>query len=281
MRVGFVTCVRLGLSCMETLYEAGGRVAHAVSLHDHVAPAKSGRVYLDSFCAEHEIPLQKVRNINDPDAIAALHAAQLDWLFIVGWSQIAAASVLGAPRGGVLGMHPTLLPVGRGRAPIPWAILLSLPATGVTLFKMDAGMDSGPIVAQLRIPIEARETATTLYDKVERAHSELLRAHWPALSADRLTFTPQDEHCASVWPGRKPEDGRIAPDGTVLDADRLIRATTRPYPGAFMDEPRGRVRIWSSGSPGEDRGGSAAHSGVRRFRFRDGWLDATDYAIEP
>src|SRR5690242_13717067 len=136
-RVGFVTCVQLGLSCMEAIYEVGGKLDLAITLHDETAVAKSGRIYLNEFCAARHIPLVKVRNINDADALAAIASAQLDWLFIVGWSQIARRDVLNAPRKGVLGMHPTLLPQGRGRAAIPWAILLGLPETGVTLFKLD------------------------------------------------------------------------------------------------------------------------------------------------
>jgi methionyl-tRNA formyltransferase len=137
MRVGFVTCVQLGLSCMEAIYEAGGELSFAGTLQDHQAVSKSGRVYIDEFCRARGIPLAKFRNVNDADAVEAIRAAQLDWLMIVGWSQIAREPVLAAPRLGVLGMHPTLLPLGRGRAAVPWTILLQLPEAGVTLFKLD------------------------------------------------------------------------------------------------------------------------------------------------
>ena len=139
MRFGFVTCVQLGLSCMEAIHEVGGKLDLAVTLEDNQAKAKSGRIYLDEFCARHRVPLVKARNINNADALAALEAAKLDWLFIIGWSQIAREQVLAAPRLGVVGMHPTLLPQGRGRAAIPWAILKRLEKTGVTMFKIDTG----------------------------------------------------------------------------------------------------------------------------------------------
>jgi methionyl-tRNA formyltransferase len=273
LRFGFVTCVRLGLSCMEAIYDAGGRLATVLTLHDDIAPAKSGRVHADEFCRAHAIPLVKIRNINDVDALAAITAADLDWLFIIGWSQIARAGVLASTRKGVLGMHPTLLPVGRGRAAVPWAILHGLQETGVTLFKLDAGVDTGPIAAQVRIPLAARENAGDLYARVERAHRELILTNWQALAEDRLPLVAQDESRASVWPGRSPEQGRLDPSMTVAEADRLVRAVTRPYPGAFLDVGQRRLRVWAA----EPVIGGTNEA----LRFRDGWLAPTDSEWEP
>jgi methionyl-tRNA formyltransferase len=266
---------------MEAIYEAGGKLDLAITLHDDIAATKSGRIYLNEFCAARQISLAKVRNINDADALARIASAQLDWLFIVGWSQIARRDVLNAPRKGVLGMHPTLLPQGRGRAAIPWAILLGLPETGVTLFKLDEGVDTGPIVAQERVPIDARETATTLYRKVDEAHVSLLKKNWNAMVADKLPLIAQDNACATEWAGRKPEDGRLLPTMSVVEADRMIRAVTRPYPGAFLEEGPTRVRVWSAGAPGEELPGDGEISrAARRFTFRDGWLDSRNFSVE-
>ena len=243
---------------MESIYEAGGHIHTALTLPDDRARGKSGRVYLDAFCASHGIPLFKVASINDAGAMAWLRAATLDWLFIVGWSQIAEPAVLDAPRYGVLGMHPTLLPEGRGRAAVPWAILKDLKQTGVTLFKLDGGVDTGQIAAQLAIPLAERETATRLYEKIEVAHRALLRDSWPDIAADTLQLRAQDDRCATVWPGRRPEDGIIERALSIDDADRLVRAVTRPYPGAFVKLPMGRLRIWSA-TPRHGRASDAVH----------------------
>src|SRR4051812_34024739 len=114
MRTGFVTCVELGLSCMHAIYDLGGKLDVAISLPDDLARKKSGRVYLDQFAAEHGLALFKFHSINDPECLSRLRAENLDWLFIIGWSQIASREVLAAPRLGALGIHPTLLPEGRG-----------------------------------------------------------------------------------------------------------------------------------------------------------------------
>jgi methionyl-tRNA formyltransferase len=281
MRAGFVTCVRLGLSCMDAIYQAGGELACVLTLHDELARAKSGRVYLDQFCRERGVPLHKVRNVNDEDAVAAIAAARLDWLFIVGWSQIAKRAVLSATRCGVLGIHPTLLPVGRGRAPIPWAILLGLRETGVTLFQLDEGVDSGPIVAQYRVPIDPRETATTLYEKVEQAHTALILESWQSLMNGRPTMREQSEAEATVWPARSPADGRLDAGMTVDSADRLVRAATRPYPGAFLPVADAVLRIWSTKPPQPGIALREQGDGPLRLQFADGWLDALEWSKEP
>jgi methionyl-tRNA formyltransferase len=246
LRFGFITCVKLGLSCMETIYQCGGRLEFVGTLHDNQARDKSGRIYLDEFCGTYAVPLHKFRNINDLDAVERIGAASLDWLFVIGWSQIARAPVLAATRLGVLGMHPTLLPVGRGRAAVPWAILLGLEQTGVTLFQLDEGVDTGAIIAQIQVPIGAGETAATLYQKVDEAHRELIRANWASLSTGRLAPRPQDHASATEWPGRTPDQGRLDRSMALGHAERLVRAVTRPYPGAFIEFGGRRLRVWKA-----------------------------------
>jgi len=250
MRYGFVTCVRLGRACIEEILGSGNAIHMMMTLKDDRSRRKSGRIYLDDLAAEHRIPLHKIDHINDPAAVTALRDADLDWLFIVGWSQIANAEVLSSVRRGVLGMHPTLLPEGRGRASIPWAILKQLDQTGVSLFRLVEGVDTGPVLAQQVIAIDADETAGRLYSKVISAHLDLLRDIWHGLDDGTVEEILQDESKATVWPGRRPEDGEILPESmSVGDVDRLVRATGKPYPGAFIARPDGSVlRVWS-GAP--------------------------------
>lgn len=237
MKFGFVTCVQLGLSCLEELYLQGAIPDLVLTLEDDMAKSKSGRVYLDSFCASIGAPLTKIRHIDDAAATRAIRSAQLDWLFIVGWSQIAGPEVLKLPRRGCVGMHPTLLPIGRGRASVPWAIIKGMDETGVSMFVLDEGVDTGSIIAQEVIPLLPDETATTLYSKVDAAHITLIRRTWPSFEAETVAPQPQDETQATVWPGRRPEDGAIHPGLTTADIDRLVRALAPPYPGArFVDD---------------------------------------------
>jgi methionyl-tRNA formyltransferase len=261
---------------MEEIYKCGGKLDAVMTLPDDRARAKSGRVYLDDFCAATGVPLAKFANINDLAAVSWIQQMKLDWLLIIGWSQIARSELLAAVERGAIGMHPTLLPEGRGRSAIPWTILKGLSVTGVSMFQLDEGVDSGPLLGQRRVSVAERETATTLYRKVERAHRGLIRDTWPALVSDQITLVPQDDSLATVWPGRTPADGRLYPSMSVLEADRLIRAVTRPYPGAFFDVGRKRLRIWNA-TPAAFA--SARETGVI-LQFADGELIALDVEEE-
>lgn len=271
IRIGFVTCVQLGLSCMKALYEAGGQLSLAITLEDNQAINKSGRVYLDDFCLENEITLFKSRHINNDEVIAAIKKYELDWLFIIGWSQIASSEVLAAPKRGVLGMHPTLLPEGRGRAAIPWAILKGLAKTGVTLFKLDEGVDTGPIVDQVEITLDKSTDAQDLYYRVDAAHIELMKKVVPDLINDRLTLSIQNHELATEWPGRKPEDGEINLQGSVFDAERLVRAVTHPYPGAYLYVNDVKTIVWKARVVKE-----RLHNSIE---FYDGFLELLEYEV--
>ncbi|ABM00452.1 formyltransferase family protein [Shewanella amazonensis] len=272
IKVGFVTCVQLGYSCMEAIYEVGGKLDLAISLLDNQAKSKSGRIYLDSFCNSKGIPLLKASHVNNPEVIQSIKDAQLDWLFIIGWSQIASQEVLEAPKRGVLGMHPTLLPTGRGRAAIPWAILKGLSKTGVTLFKLDSGVDTGPVVDQIEIALDNQVDANILYQEVDAAHISLIKKVIPSLMADDLVLKEQDESLATEWPGRKPEDGLIDLTGSVFDAHRMVRALTRPYPGAFYFVDGIKVVVWKAVI-------SKSRLSDRTINFYDGQLQILEYEL--
>lgn len=280
MRFGFVTCVELGLACMEEIYRVGGSLDLAITLRDDLAKAKSGRVYIDDFCIRRRIELTRVGSVNDGESIQAITSQNIDWLFIIGWSQIASRQVLGAPTKGCLGMHPTLLPQGRGRAAIPWAILKGLSQTGLTLFKLDEGVDTGPIAAQEVLQLSADETATSLYRRVADAHKTLIARVWPELTADRIRLRQQDNSMATHWPSRRPADGSISSDMTGVCVDRLVRATTHPYPGAFVDLSDKRYRIWSGRThPGTGRRPAQLvdKHGHLWFEVGDGLFEATEW----
>lgn len=273
MKFAFITCVRLGLGVIEKVYEAGGRFEFFVTLKDGLAKNKSGRIYLDETAAAHRIPLLKVNSVNERIVVETVEKYEIDWLFIIGWSQIVKKELLCAPGRGCIGMHPTLLPVGRGRAPVPWAILKGLDKTGVTMFRLDDGVDTGDILGQEVIPLRPDITATELYSAVEEAHRKLIGKYWQDLVNDTLVMTKQDDDTATEWPARRPEDGRLKADMTVAFAERLVRADTHPYPGAFYEKDGIRIVIWKAKISDTPQGNIS-------FRCRDGYLVPVEYHIE-
>ncbi|MDB4417777.1 formyltransferase family protein [Akkermansiaceae bacterium] len=275
MKFGFVTCVQIGLSCMEAIYDVNGSLALVISLPDEKAKKKSGRIYVDEFAAKHNIPVVKSNHVNDVSVIEAIIAHDIDWLFIIGWSQIASKEIIEAPNIGVVGAHPTLLPVGRGRAAIPWAIIKGLEVTGVSFFKMDEGVDTGLIIGQEQVPIQSTETALTLYHKVNTAHETLIKKIFINLQNNEIESKVQDESKATYWEGRKPNDGELSLTMTIDEVDRLVRATTKPYPGAFIIRDSKKIIIWGGIMSQEKIESNLYHELV----LVDGFFYATTYDV--
>lgn len=244
MRIAFTTCVQLGKSCIEAIYEIGGKLDLMITLRDEKARNKSGRIYLDDLAEKFDVPLLKINHINDQEVLDAVKQYKIDWMFIIGWSQIAGESILNAPTYGCIGMHPTLLPMGRGRAAIPWAIIKGLDKTGVTMFKLDNGVDTGDIIGQGEIKMSPYITASELYEKVDKMHIQLLKDYWNQIVNNTVCLQKQDDAAATEWPGRKPEDGEIGSTMTAEEAERMVRAVTHPYPGAFYYHDDKKIIIW-------------------------------------
>jgi methionyl-tRNA formyltransferase len=272
MKFAFCTCVQIGLSCIEAIYQVGGNLDLIITLPDNKSVNKSGRIYVDNFAKQHNIKVVKSPHVNDEIVANALKESNIDWLFIIGWSQIASKEIIDIPNNGAIGAHPTLLPIGRGRAAIPWAIIKGLDKTGVTFFKMDEGIDSGLILGQLEVLISQNETATTLYDKINYAHESLIKELYPKLVTNSYIATKQDEAKVTFWPGRKPEDGELHAYMNLDEVDRLVRATTKPYPGAYYKDGGKKIIIWS-GLKGQTENAKLV------LDFQDGKFSVLEYEI--
>jgi methionyl-tRNA formyltransferase len=241
VRTVWVTFDVIGRRCLEAAREVGAEIGAIVTLPGPIDPNRSGQVAFDGL----ETPVIEAADVNSPDTVAAVRDAAPEAIFVVGWSQLVRGELIELAPKGVYGMHPTLLPRHRGRAPIPWAILSGLARTGVTLFEIvDPTADSGPIVGQLEVDVAPYETATTLYDKLLAAHVVLIREHIPRIAAGTAARLPQDAKRASVWPKRTPADGIIDWETRAPYLDDWVRAQTRPYPGAFTYLGDEKVVIW-------------------------------------
>jgi len=270
MKIAFCTCVQIGKSCIETVLSIGGQFDLLLTLYDHKSIKKAGRIYLDEMAKNSNTPLFKLNHINDPEVLKVLIEYEIDWLFIIGWSQIASAELIRIPRMGIIGAHPTLLPVGRGRAAVPWAIIKGLDKTGVTFFKMNEGVDTGEILDQIQIPILKNENATSLYDKVNAAHTELIKQIWPKLFDGSLVGIKQDDSKATYWEGRIPSDGELKTTMSVKEVEILVRATTHPYPGAYIVlDDKIKLVVWS--------GALSTPENSVQLHFCDGVYYAIDY----
>ncbi len=247
MRTVWVSFDVMGRDCLEAAAEAGAEIVGVVTLPGPIDPNRSGQCAFDEVAARLGAELIEAADVNAPGTIEAVRALEPELIFIVGWSQLVREDFIALAPAGVFGMHPSLLPRHRGRAPIPWAILSGLARTGATLFEItDPSADAGPIVGQAVVEIAADETADSLYEKLSQAHLDVLREYVPRLIAGTAPRVPQDERRASVWPKRTPSDGIIDWETRAPFLYDWVRAQTRPYPGAFTYLGSDKVVVWQA-----------------------------------
>ena len=247
MRTVWVSFDTMGRDCLEAAASAGAEIVGIVTLPGPIDPNRSGQCSFGAVAARLGAQLHETRDINAEETLDAVRALDPELIFVVGWSQLVNDPFIALAQEGVLGMHPTLLPRHRGRAPIPWAILSGLARTGVTLFEIvDATADSGAIVGQAVVDIAPDETATTLFDRIAEAHVELIRECVPMLLARTAPRQPQNPSRASSWPKRSPGDGIIDWEARAPYLYDWVRAQTRPYPGAFTFLGDEKVIVWGA-----------------------------------
>ncbi|WP_028647066.1 methionyl-tRNA formyltransferase [Nocardiopsis sp. CNT312] len=230
-RYCYVSGLRLGVPALEELC-AQGRPPDLVVSYPVELAHRCGYTDFEPLTSRHGIPHLRAADINSDEVRDALSTHRIDLMVVAGWSQLVHEQLLAAlPLGGV-GLHPSPLPVGRGRAPIPWTILRDMRSSAVTLFHLDREADTGDIVDQLWFDIPSDTTATGLYERVAHLQSELLVRRLDALLAGSAPRRPQTGH-VSVWPRRRPCDGLLDFTASGADVDRMVRALADPYPGAF------------------------------------------------
>jgi methionyl-tRNA formyltransferase len=175
--------------------------------------------------------LQPVR-ARDEAFIGELRALRPDLIVVVAYGHILPPAILELPRHGCLNVHTSLLPKFRGAAPIQWAIATGETETGVTVMKMDAGLDTGPIVSRRRTPILPADDSATLHDRLAQLGAELLVQTIPDFVAGKIQPVPQPAVGVSHAPKIKKEDGRIDWNQSAETIWNRLRAFT-PWPGAF------------------------------------------------
>jgi methionyl-tRNA formyltransferase len=183
--------------------------------------------------------------------------AEPSYILVVGWSRLVAPEILDIPMRcwsssssarhmphyGCVGMHPTLLPEGRGQAPIPWTIIKGLRETGLSVFQLENGPDAGSIIKQYPLTVDARETAASLFLRFADLHFHAGLDLAAAMAAQSVVGNNQDEVTATVWPRRRPADGRVTTSLSLDELDRHVRGLVGPYPRAFVEINGLPVRI--------------------------------------
>ena len=187
------------------------------------------------------LAIQTPERLRDPVALDAILALGPELVVLADYGQIVPAALLEL-RHGALNLHPSLLPRHRGATPIPAAILAGDAETGVTLMRMDRGLDTGPIVAVERVPLGAGEATPELETRLAAIAAALLARSLDPWLAGELPAQPQDDSTATLTRPLGRADGRLDPSRPAAALERQVRAY-RPWPGTFLDLPGGRVGV--------------------------------------
>ncbi|HKP77245.1 MAG TPA: methionyl-tRNA formyltransferase, partial [Longimicrobiaceae bacterium] len=258
MRIVFWGTPAFALPALRALGDEGFDVLAVVTQPDR--PAGRGREVQPSAVKQQAgkegIPVLQPESARDPAFVAALRGLKPDLSIVVAYGQILKPEVLSIPRLGSINIHGSLLPELRGAAPVQWAIIRGLELTGVTIMKMDAGLDSGPMLLRVEEPIEADEAACELSGRLAEIGAEALIEALELVEDNGLVPEEQDHARATYAPKLGREQARLDWSLPAVEVSRWIRGLD-DTPGAWSPlEGTGPVKLFrpvpdgAAGAPG-------------------------------
>ncbi len=198
-----------------------------------------------AFALEHGLPIWQPDNLRSTEAVARLRTLAPEVIVVAAYGEILRPAVLEIPPHGCLNLHASLLPRHRGAAPVVSTILAGDAQAGVTLMLMDAGMDSGPILAQQTLPLTGEERQGGLTGRLSEVGAALLLHTLPGWLTGEIRPQPQDESKATYCSPLRKEDGEINWSQPASYIERMTRAYD-PWPGAYTYLRGKRLRVWQA-----------------------------------
>ena len=236
---------------------------HCNDQHDVVAvvtqpdkPGSRGRPAprpVADVARELDIPLLTPRRVREPESLAETAALEPDALVVAAYGQILPQALLDIPRLAPVNVHASLLPRWRGASPVAHAILAGDTETGVTIMRMDAGLDTGPMYSRTPVPVAEDATTPSLTATLAAAGADALDVVLQQLQDGTATATPQPDEGVTLAPRLTRDDGAVKWDEcTAVDVDRRVRALN-PWPGVTATVGGAPVRILGGApQPGGD-----------------------------
>lgn len=247
MRLAFMGTPDFAVPVLQALIAAGHEVVRVYSQ----PPRRAGRGKslrpspVHSVAQEAGIEVMTPERFRDEGVLSGFDALDLDAAIVVAYGHILPQQALDAPRLGCLNLHASLLPRWRGAAPIQRALMAGDAETGVGVMQMEAGLDTGPVLAEARTPIGAEDTGATLHDRLAEIGAPLMVETLARIEAGEVTAQPQSE--AGVTYAKKIDkaEARIDWSKPASEVDCHIRGLS-PFPGAWFETGGDRVKVLMS-----------------------------------
>jgi methionyl-tRNA formyltransferase len=234
MRVVFLGTPEFAVPSLDALVASGHSVLAVFTQPDR--PKGRGQQLAESPVKQAAgrlgIPVFQPERIRRPESFEQLRSFQADLMVVVGYGQIIPQSIIDLPPLGILNVHASLLPKYRGAAPIQWAIADGETTTGVTIMQIDAGLDTGDMLAKASTNIGAEETAPELSVRLAEIGAQLLVSTVAEIASGKAKREKQNDSEATLAPILKKEDGRIDWTTPARQIDNRRRGFT-PWPGAY------------------------------------------------
>ena len=244
MKLAFLGTSEFAVPALEALVEAGHDV---VAVYTR-APRPAGRGQQERRTPVHELALSLGLAVRTPKGLrseeeaAAFKALDLDAAVVVSYGHILPKAFLEAPVLGCINIHGSLLPRWRGAAPIHRAILAGDAETGVTIMRMDEGLDTGPMLMAESTPISAADTAETVHDRLAELGGRLIVSTLDALVAKTIEAVPQPDDGVTYAHKLGKEEGALDWRRPAAELERKVRAF-HPWPGTWFEFQGERVKV--------------------------------------
>lgn len=254
-KVAVMGCKHTTMDLILGLERFGFRTDHCITISQKKAQEQKVAGYMDitPLLEKKSIPftVANAYSLNNEKDKEALLSLNLDMALVMGWQRLLPDWFLRGLSIGAFGMHGSSkpLPFGRGRSPMNWSLIQGKKLFYTHLFKYEPGVDNGPVVDVQTFDINSFDTCLTLHFKNTISMTRLCARNLPKLMDGSAKMTLQSDKGATYYPKRSEEDGIIYWDDSTEKIYNLVRAVTKPFPGAFSyidNNPKKKVRIWST-----------------------------------
>lgn len=247
MRVAFAGTPRFAAEALAALIAARFEVVLVLTQPDRAAGRGMALQHsaVKDLALGHGIPLHQPATLRSPESWEPIRAAGADLMVVAAYGLILPQAVLDLPRLGCVNIHASLLPRWRGAAPIQRALLAGDTETGITIMRMEAGLDTGPMLATRAVKIAARETAASLHDRLAVLGAQLIVETLPAYAAGRVAPAAQPDEGVTYAHKIDKSEARLDWRAPADRLDRAVRAFN-PVPGATAHFHGSPWKIWDA-----------------------------------